>query len=159
MLSHARPTPRRSRNGDDDAALPDNRGFNAILGEIHHRFGIALQLVDAGGRYVFFQSRLETGDWLRISDYAANVTPLAQRLALEAHDVHVGWYVAIYPTDAHTLAADPFVWLASVTHETATASQLPDLVATALRSLARHEQHHIDADGRHQVSVGINHWN
>lgn len=158
MLSHARPTRRRSRNGYD-VALPGSRGFDAILDEIHHRFGIALELVDAGGRYVHFLSRLETGDWLWISDYAANITPLAQRLALEAHDVHVGWHVAIYPTNTLTGTADCFVWLASVTHETATAGQLPDLVATALRSLARHEQHHIDAEGRHQVSVGIDHWN
>lgn len=64
-----------------------------------------------------------------------------------------------YPTNTLTGTADCFVWLASVTHETATAGQLPDLVATALRSLARHEQHHTDADGRHQVSVGIDHWN
>ncbi len=89
----------------------------------------------------------------------ANITPLAQRLALETRNVHVGWHIAIYPTDTRTATADPFVWLASVTHETATAGQLPDLVATALRSLACHEQHHTDADGRHQVSVGIEHWN
>ncbi|MBX8687873.1 hypothetical protein A5722_31270 [Mycobacterium vulneris] len=158
MLSPARPTRRRSHTGGD-VALPDRRGFGAILDEIHHRFGIALQLLDAGGHHVFFQSRLETGDWLWISDYAANITPLAQRLALEAHGVHVGWHIAIYPTDTRTATADPFVWLASVTHETATAGQLPDLVATTLRSLARHEQHHIDAAGRHQVSVGIDHWN
>lgn len=157
MLSSARPT-RRFRDGDG-TALPDSRGFDAILDEIHHRFGIALQLVDAGDRYMYFHSRLETGDWLWISDYAANITPLAQRLALEAHNVYVGWHVAIHPTDPRTLAADPFVWLASVTHESATAGQLPDLVATALRSLARHEQHHIDVEGRHQVSVGIDHWN
>ncbi|MGY1994362.1 hypothetical protein [Mycolicibacterium fortuitum] len=152
-----RPARRRSRNGGN-AALPDSRGFDAILDEIHHRFGIALELVDGGG-YMHFQSRLETGDWLWISDYAASITPLAQRLAFEARDVHVGWHIAIYPTDAHTLVADPFVWLASVTHETATAGQLPDLVAAALRSVAHHEQHHTDADGRHRVSVGIDHWN
>ncbi|MCH2221073.1 MAG: hypothetical protein MK097_12245 [Dechloromonas sp.] len=142
-----------------DAAQPDSRGFDAILGEIHHRFGIALNPLTDGRRYMHFQSRLETGDWLWISDYAANITPLAQRLALETHDVHVGWHIAIYPTDTRTAKADPFVWLASVTHETATAGQLPDLVAIALRSLARHEQHHIDADSRHQVSVGIDYWN
>ncbi|WP_131830838.1 hypothetical protein [Mycobacteroides abscessus] len=153
-----RPTCRRSRTGND-AAPTDSRGYDGILDEIYHRFGIALELVDAGGRYMFFQSRLETGDWLWISDYAANITPLAQRLDLEARDVHVGWHVAIYPTETRTAAADPFVWLASVTHETATAGQLPDLVATALRSLARHEQHHTDADGRHLISVGIDYWN
>lgn len=141
-----------------DTTQPDSRGYDAILDEIHHRFGIALQLVDAGGRYMHFQCRLETGDWLWISDYAANITSLAQRLGLETHNVHVGWHIAIYPTDTRTAAADPSVWFASVTHETATAGQLPDLVATALRSLPRHEQHHIDADGRHQVSVGIDHW-
>ncbi|ETZ57019.1 hypothetical protein L841_3157 [Mycobacterium sp. MAC_080597_8934] len=158
MLSPARPAHRPFRNEGNAAALPHRRGFNAILDEIHHRFGIALELVGGGG-HMHFQSRLETGDWLWISDYAANITPLAQRLALEAHDVHVGWHIAIYPTDIRTAAADPFVWLASVTHETATAGQLPDLVATALRSLARHEQHHTDAQGRHQVSVGVDHWN
>ncbi|WP_396911622.1 hypothetical protein [Mycolicibacterium sp.] len=158
MLSPARPARRPFRN-EGNAALPDSRGFDAILDEIHHRFGIALELVDAGGRYMYFQSRLETGDWLWISDYGANITPLARRLALEARDVHVGWHIAIYPTDIRTAAADPFVWLASVTHETATAGQLPDLVATALRSLARHEQHHTDAQGRHHVSVGVDHWN
>ncbi|MEW2484485.1 hypothetical protein AB0876_33340 [Mycobacterium sp. NPDC049093] len=158
MLSHARPSRRRSRTGND-AAPTDSRGHDAILDEIYYRFGIALELVDASGRYMHFQSRLETGDWLWISDYAANITPLAQRLALEADHVHVGWHVAIYPTDTRTAAADPFVWLASVTHETATAGQLPDLVATALRSLPRHEQHHTDAVGRHRISVGIDRWN
>ena len=155
MLSLARPTRRRSRSGNN-AAPADSRGYDGILDQIYHRFGIALELVGASGRYMHFQSRLETGDWLWISDYAANITPLAQRLA---HDVHAGWHVAIYPTDTRTAAADPFVWLASVSHETATADQLPDLVAIALRSLARHEQHHTDADGRHQIRVGIEHWN
>lgn len=158
MLTHGRSMRRRARNGND-AGHADSRGFDAILDEIHHRFGIALQVVDAGGRCTYFRSRLETGDWLWISDYSANITPLAQRLALETRNVHVGWHIAIYPTDTRTATADPFVWLASVTHETATAGQLPDLVATALRSLACHEQHHTDADGRHQVSVGIEHWN
>lgn len=158
MLSLGRPTRRRRRNGNN-AASPDSRGHDGILDEIYHRFGIALELVVTGGRYMHFQSRLETGDWLWISDYAANITPLAERLALEAHDVRVGWHVAIYPTDTRTAAADPFVWLASVSHETATAGQLPDLVAAALRSLARHEQHHTDADGRHQIRVGIEQWN
>lgn len=157
MLRYARPTSRRSEKSD--AVNHDTRGYDVILDEIHRRFGITLKMLTPDSRYMSFQSRLETGDWLWISDYTANITPLDQRLALEAHNVHVGWHVAIYPTNTLTGAADCFVWLASVTHETATAGQLPDLVATALGSLARHEQHHIDGEGQHRVSVGIDRWN
>lgn len=139
----------------------DALGYNEIRTRIAQRFGINLT-VNARGRddYHSLQSRLETGDWLWITEYAANITPLARRVMLEAKGINVGWHIAVYPNDASadTASPDPFTWLASVTHETALAHQLPDLVETALRALTRHEQHHVDPEGNHHVSAGITDW-
>lgn len=138
----------------------DTLGYNEILTHVDQRFGITLTVNPCGNHYLSLQSRLETGDWLWITEYVANITPLSRRMVLEASGINLGWHIAVYPNDpsADPASPDPFTWLASVTHETARAHQLPDLVETALRALPRHEQHHIEADGNHHISAGITDW-
>lgn len=139
----------------DTAAL----GYQEIVTHVHQRLGINLTISPGSTDHLSLQSRLETGDWLWITEYAANITPLERRVILEAAGVTLGWHIAIYPTNPVDPARpDHFTWLASVTHESALAHQLPDLVENALRALPRHEQHHIDRDGNHHISAGITHW-
>ncbi|MBN3458369.1 hypothetical protein JNN96_30475 [Mycobacterium sp. DSM 3803] len=134
-------------------------GYKEIVTQVHQRSGIRLTASPDRTDHLSLQSRLETGDWLWITEYAANITPLARRVTLEAAGVTLGWHIAIFPTNPVDPARpDHFTWLASVTHESALAHQLPDLVENALRALPRHEQHHIDRDGNHHVSAGITDW-
>jgi hypothetical protein len=145
----------RVRNAPPPVYLP----ADTVLCAIHRELGVALNTVAAGG-YVRLQAHLEGNCWLRITDYAGNVIPLQQRRMMERCGVPVGWHVAIHPSKpmGHPAAADPLVWLASVTHEAATVDRLPVLIETALNSLQRNELHHIDRAGRHRVTVGILNW-
>lgn len=137
----------------------DALGYHEIITQVHERSGIRLTASPGRTDHLSWQSRLETGDWLWITEYAANITPLARRVTLEAAGVTLGWHLAIYPTNpADPARPDHFTWLASVTHESALAHQLPELVENALRALPRHEQHHIDRDGNHHISAGITDW-
>lgn len=153
-----------------------NHGYDAILAQVHARFGFTPTIFNSGGNIMILESRLDNSEFLWITDADCDVTPLSRRLAREADGQFVGWQVSIYPPDserdlldveqtdpADTTAAEPAdvdscTRLASVTHHSATADQLPDLIELALRSRRRHEQHTFHRDGTHTVSVGIEHY-
>jgi len=86
---------------------------------------------------------------------------------MEADGHHVGWQVSIYPPEPATvpvdLAAtypdvDSCTRLASVTHHSAHAELLPDLIELALRGRRRHEHHTFAVNGTHSVRLGIDHY-
>lgn len=111
-----------------------------------------------------------------ITDADCDVTPRDRRRDIEADGDHVGWQVSIYPPDPDTVPmdltatvpggstalaipdVDSCTRLASVTHHTATAEQLPDLIELALRGYRRHEHHQFALDGTHTVRFGIEHY-
>lgn len=133
-----------------------NHGLDAILGTIKDRTGLTFEIFNSGGHTMILEARLETGDWMWISDYDADVTPLPQRRQLEAEGIRVGWLIAIYPTDPDdpTPVPDPARILASTAHESATAEELPQLVVNTLKSLRGHAHHRI-ADSQVTVTYGI----
>ncbi|MEB3031761.1 hypothetical protein [[Mycobacterium] nativiensis] len=133
-----------------------NHGMDSILDTINDQTGLTFEIFNSGGHTMILEARLETGDWMWISDYDADVTPLAQRRQLEAEGIRVGWLIAIYPTDPDdpTSAPHPTRILASFAHETATAEELPQLVIHTLQSLPRHAHHRIQRD-RATVTYGI----
>ncbi|NTY62617.1 hypothetical protein [Mycolicibacterium sphagni] len=153
-----------------------DHGYDAILAEVHTRFGFMPTIFNSGGNIMILESILDGGNFIWITDADCDVTPLPRRLAAEADGHYVGWQVSIYPPDPDALPVDltatvpggstvpaiPDVdsctRLASVTHHTATADQLPDLIELALRGYRRHEQHTFHRDGTHTVSVGIDHY-
>ena len=67
----------------DTAAL----GYQEIVTHVHQRLGINLTISPGSTDHLSLQSRLETGDWLWITEYAANITPLERRVILEAAGV------------------------------------------------------------------------
>lgn len=133
-----------------------DHGLDTILDAIADQTGLTFEIFNSGGNTMILEARLETGDWMWISDFDADVTPLAQRRQLEADGIPVGWLIAIYPTDADepTPTPDPTRILASTMHQTATAEDLPRLVIHTLQSLPRHAHHRIDND-RATVTHGI----
>ena len=140
--------------------IMDNHGYDELFATINRRFGIALTWWHSGGGYMIWESRLETGDWLWITDFDANITPLARRRALEKDGITVGWHVGIYAnaTDVGGDGPDSCTGLAGVEHCSATAGQLPDLIELALRGRARHEQHQFLRDKPHSVKYGIEYY-
>jgi hypothetical protein len=132
-------------------------GYKELLADITARFGITLTCFDSGGGCLIWESRLETGDWLWITDYDAGINPLARRLALEQDGITIGWHVGIYANQSADYGDEPdsCTRLAGVEHHSATAQQLPDLIELALRGRARHEQHTFKADQPHKVEYGI----
>lgn len=153
-----------------------DHGYDAILAEVHERFGFTPTIFNSGGYVMIFESRLDSSEFLWITDADCDVTPLSRRLASEADGEFVGWQVSIYPPDsergpldvaqtdpADTTAPEPVdadscTRLASVTHHSATADQLPDLIELALRSRRHHEHHAFHLDGSHTISFGIEHY-
>lgn len=153
MTHHPATPPARILPHQPPSEDPDVRGYEELLKHIRHRFGITLVPV-VHGRHVRFETCLETGHSVWISEYAGNITPLHDRIALERRGIAVGWHVAIHSADSN-----PLIWLSSVTHETATAQLLPEILETALRALPRNEQHHIDRQGTRRITTGIEDWN
>ncbi|GAA2429254.1 hypothetical protein [Mycolicibacterium llatzerense] len=151
-------------------------GYDDILTQVQHRFGFTPTIFNSGGGIMILESRLEGGDFIWITDADCDVTPRPRRVAAEADGRHIGWQVSIYPPEAgappldlsaaDTVAStapavpevDSCTRLASVTHHTAPAEQLPDLIGLALRGRRRHEHHLFDADGTYTVRLGIDHY-
>ena len=129
-----------------------NHGLDAILATICDQTGLAFEIFNSGGNTMILEARLETGDWMWISDYDADVTPLAQRRQYESEGIAVGWLIAIYPTDPDEPlpSPDPTRILASTAHESARAEDLPQLVIRTLQSLPSHTHHRVD---RHRTVV------
>lgn len=151
-------------------------GYDDILTEAQRRFGFTPEIFNSGGNIMIFETRLDDGSFLWITDADCDVTPRPRRLAKEADGHYVGWQVSIYPPDpasapvdlAATLCegsifsaipdVDSCTRLASVTHHTAAAEQLPDLIGLALSGYRRHEHHQFALDGTHTVRLGIEHY-
>ncbi len=151
-------------------------GYDDILTEAQRRFGFTPEIFNSGGNIMIFETRLDDGSFLWITDADCDVTPRPRRLAKEADGYYVGWQVSIYPPDpasapvdlAATLCegsifsaipdVDSCTRLASVTHHTAAAEQLPDLIGLALSGYRRHEHHQFALDGTHTVRLGIDHY-
>lgn len=152
-----------------------DHGYGDILAQVHRRFGFTPTIFNSGGNIMILEARLDGGDFIWITDADCDVTPLPRRQAAEADGSPIGWQVSIYPPDTagaplditatdldHTTVAAPAdvdscTRLASVTHHTATADQLPELIELALRGRRRHEHHEFRADGTHAVHIGIEH--
>jgi hypothetical protein len=137
-----------------------DHGYEQMLVNIENRFGIKLSIFNSGGGWMIFEGRLETGNWLWITDWDADITPRPKRLELEAQGITVGWHIAIYSTLSGPGTAEPdsCTRLAGVEHRTAAADELIDLLELALRSLPRNEQHDFDRRGSHAVSDGVRHY-
>lgn len=128
--------------------------YGDVLSDIVSRFGIDLTVEDTGGGCLLFQARLETGDWIVISDWDAGITPLPRRRALEAQGTTIGWNISIYADDGDNWP-DHHTRLASVRHETAAGGELPTLIAQALDALPANTHHDHSRDGRHTVTHGV----
>jgi hypothetical protein len=151
-------------------------GYDDILTEVQRRFGFTPAIFNSGGNIMILEGLLEGRNFIWITDADCDVTPRPRRLDIEADGDYVGWQVSIYPPEpgtgamdltatvpgASTVPAVPEVdsctRLASVTHHTATAEQLPDLIELALRGYRRHEHHQFALDGTHTVRLGIEHY-
>jgi hypothetical protein len=135
-------------------------GYDDLLATITDRFGITVDCFNSGGGCLIWETRLETGDWMWVTDWDAGIQPLARRLELEAQGITVGWHIGIYAnlTDSAGDQPDSCTRLAGVEHHTATAAQLPDLIDLALRGTPRNEQHEFGANGTHTISYGIRYY-
>lgn len=153
-----------------------DHGYGDILAQVHRRFGFTPTIFNSGGDIMIFEARLDGGDFIWITDADCDITPLPRRLAIEADGDVVGWQVSIYPPDTErgpldveqadpdgpaateTVDANSCTRLTSVTHHSATAEQLPELIGLALRGRRRHEHHEFHCDGTHTVSLGIDRY-
>ncbi|MEB3023041.1 MULTISPECIES: hypothetical protein [Mycolicibacter] len=135
---------------------PYNIGYADLLENTAGTYGIEFEVFDSGGGFLIAQARLEGGVWLWITDWDSGLIGLERRRQLEAEGVTVGYNVSLYPTDpADPQSVDGQTVLASVRHQTATATMLPQLVAQALAGLSGNEHHNYDAAGVHTVTTGI----
>ena len=132
-------------------------GYGEFIADLENRFGLNFTCEDTGGGFLLFQARLETGDWIVISDWDAGITPLARRRDMEAEGTTIGWNVSIYANADGDTWPDHLTRLASVHHETATTDELPGIVEQALASLTDNTQHEYHRGGGHTVTHGITH--
>lgn len=130
-------------------------GFATITDDLKRRFGIAFQLVDTGGGCTVLEGRLESGDWLWISDLDAGLIAPDRRAALEARGTHIGWRLQVYPHSSADGGPDINTVLASVAHATGTAADLPGLVDELLGGLPYNAQVTYAVDGASRTSHGI----
>lgn len=134
--------------------MVDRLAYGQFLAEIQQRFGVAFTVADTGGGCLLFQARLETGDWLVISDWDSGLTPLPRRRQLEAQGTTVGWAVNVCADDGEDWPQTATI-LAGVSHETATADELPALIELALNSLTDNAHHEIRKATGHSVLHGV----
>lgn len=152
-------------------------GYDDIPSQVRHRFALDLTIFNSGARIMIFQARLDTSDLNWVTDAHCDVTPRSKRVTMEAAREDVGWQISISPAailsapldiaqaspDVHSpspvaVEADSGTRLASVTHHTATAEQIPELIDLSLRARACHEHHGLARDGSHTLRVGIEHY-
>lgn len=136
----------------------DDLGYHDLHATLATRFGITFARFNNGGGCHIWETRLETGHWLWVSDYDPWIIPRACRQAAEDNGHPVGWQINIYAHQPDTDSADTRTCLAGVHHATATAEQLPDLIEQTLRALPGREHHHYSADGTHTVRHGAQHY-
>jgi len=134
--------------------MVDRLAYGQFLAEIQQRFGVAFTVEDTGGGCLLFQARLETGDWLVISDWDSGIIPLPRRRQLEAQATSLGWVVNVCADDGDGGPQTATI-LAGVSHETATADELSDLIELALSSLADNAHHEIRKATGHSVLHGV----
>jgi len=133
-----------------------NLQYDALLDAIATRFGISLHCFNSGGGCLVWEARLESGHWLEINDWDQGIQTRARRLASEAAGAPVGWFIGIYCPAGDTPPWSHDSWrVASVSHRTATADELPDLIDLALRGITAAAHHVYDAHGAHTVTHGI----
>lgn len=138
-------------------------GWDDILDKVQVETGLRFTIWNSGGHCMIFEARLETGQFLWVTDYDADIEPLASRHEIEAAGGTVGLQVSVLAAMESpqryadviggTVDTVPDDWanvvdsnrcLASVRHGTAKAEQMPELVALAILSLPRNAHHHID---------------
>ena len=129
-------------------------GYSDFLSIIETRFGIRFTCEDTGGSHLLFQARLETGDWLLVSDWDAGLHPLAERRELDARGITIGWNITIYADDGID-GPDHCTMLASVRDESATVDELNGMIGLALHGLPSNTHHEYRADRMHTVTRGI----
>ena len=135
---------------------PYNLGYADLLASIARSYGIKFEVFDSGGGCLIAEARLEGAVWLWITDWDAGLIGLERRRQLESEGIAIGYNVSLYPSDpAHPDWVDGQTILASVRHQTASATMLPQLVAQALASLGGNEHHNYDAAGVHTLTTGI----
>ncbi len=130
--------------------------YTDLLSTIRDRFGITLRCFNSGGGCLIWESRLESQHWVWINDWDQGIMRRNRRLATEAAGDPVGWFIGVYAPAGDTPAWSDDHWrVASVSHRTATAEQLPDLIELALRSITEAAHHDYDDQGVHTVAYGV----
>ena len=133
--------------------MPQLLGYGEVMADLEKRFGLTFTCEDTGGGCLLFQARLDNGEWIVISDWDAGINPLERRRELEAEGITVGWNITIYADDENW--PDHSTMLASVRHDSATATELPVLIQQALSSRLATVHHDYRRGGGHTVSYGI----
>lgn len=129
-------------------------GYEDLRRSVRDHLGITVEPYNTGGNILVWQGVIETGHWLWISDYDADITPRGDRERLEAEGIDVGWRISLHPPgDEHDV--DCCTLLASVAHQKARSTDFLNLLVQTLANLPTNTHHDTTGAGITTITRGI----
>lgn len=116
--------------------------YQDLIDSVRRDLGVRLAIVGVGGGNEVMHARLETGQWLVVSEAEDFLSSIGDRLENDAQGTPLGWFAGVYLNDAsggvaHPASSVPAGCLAAVVREDALFHELGDVVSEVLAQFAR----------------------